>query len=322
MTGPFGSVAPQIAQLSPFPTGGSDGKKPLIGGWQRRRSPKTVESFARRFPGANIGIPTGEPSDVTVIDVDNADAIDGAIARFGESPVMVETPKGGAHIYFRHNGEGSRTRVDGAPIDIRGKGGQVIYPPSFRPDTGEPYKLIRGRPEDLADLPPIRPGALPETTVQQSGAGQRNDTLFRWALRQARACDDFDALLDCLASENDSLSNPLPSAEIVQIARSAWGYEERGQNLVGRGAWARVDREGLRAFDGCPDALYLWSRLEIEHGWRHGGEFILANALAVPLGWTLPRLRKAVAHLSKVGRLEQTHRGGRGPKDPPRYRLK
>ena len=62
-------------------------------------------------------------------------------------------------------------------------------------------------------------------------------------------------------------------------------------------------------------------RLRAVHGRRNGGEFALANAFAESLGWGLTRFRKARDFLTERGFIACTHPGGKGPGDPPRYRL-
>ena len=63
--GPFGSMAAEYAarNLRPFPTGGSDGKRPLIRGW-RRLHLGAVSNLSRRFPSANIGVLDGDAGTV------------------------------------------------------------------------------------------------------------------------------------------------------------------------------------------------------------------------------------------------------------------
>lgn len=76
-------------------------------------------------------IVTGEISNITVIDCDNADAVDDCIASGIESPMKQRT-KRGVHFVFRFGGERNTVRVNGIDgVDRRGEGGYVkAYPDS------------------------------------------------------------------------------------------------------------------------------------------------------------------------------------------------
>jgi hypothetical protein len=97
--------------------------------------------------GALIGMPTGSPSGLIVLDVDvpgdtheqNGFASLDVIAEHGfsvpESPLVVQTVSGGRHFYFRRPAEGLRSRNGILPgVDLKADGGYVICPPSRRPD--------------------------------------------------------------------------------------------------------------------------------------------------------------------------------------------
>jgi hypothetical protein len=58
--------------------------------------------------------------------------------------------------------------------------------------------------------------------------GQRNNTLWRYCMRQAHYCDDFDALLDVARTRNDDCLLLLDDGELVKVAESAWGYTVTG----------------------------------------------------------------------------------------------
>ena len=140
-------------------------------------------------------------------------------------------------------------------------------------------------------------------------------------MRQASSCDDFNALLDCLASENDNLPEPLEEKEVVKIARSVWKYQIERRNWIGEGSKIVTNREDIDAFLRDSNAFLLWSDLRACHGWRQGGDFVLANATAARFGWTEDRFKKARNRLVEMGRLQLTWEGGNGPGDPPKFRL-
>ncbi|MFG1329628.1 DUF3987 domain-containing protein [Xanthobacter autotrophicus] len=154
-----------------------------------------IIAWWKRWPEAMIGLPTGAASGVWVLDldvdgakkIDGRDALDQLEATHGQLPngPCAETPRGGVHIFFRHDPERLVRNSVGkvaSGIDVRGDGGYVVLAPSVRSDgrsyqwlsvpfadTDFPdapdwlYRLIeRPKPEPVsAPSPPIRP--LPDT---------------------------------------------------------------------------------------------------------------------------------------------------------------
>jgi hypothetical protein len=109
--------------------------------------PVKVEATRRRYPKANIGIPTGKASGLYVVDLDTAK--DGfhswarVEARYGCALTMEqETGSGGAHLVFTYPAEGTwrntRGRL-GAGVDTRGEGGYIMVAPSIHP-LGRAYR--------------------------------------------------------------------------------------------------------------------------------------------------------------------------------------
>ena len=112
-------------------------KKPAVT-WAKYQkelpSEDEIKSWSTRFTG--WGLATGELSRVVVIDVD-LDKLEEAETILGVkliSPIMVKTPSGGTHIYYRWSEELRNTvKIENAPIDFRGDGGLVVIPPSVSP---------------------------------------------------------------------------------------------------------------------------------------------------------------------------------------------
>ena len=166
-----------------IPTGKKDGKKPLIGNWQNVGK-KAATELAKQFPDANIAVIDGDK--VTRIDVDDPELMDGAIQRFGNTPVKVQTPSGGYHLWYAANGERRKVRIDGLKIDVLGKGGYGVAPPSVCPGKGE-YRFIEGSLEDTERLPVIRIGSLPmaesyQDELTEEEAAKRRDEALKRAL--------------------------------------------------------------------------------------------------------------------------------------------
>lgn len=133
-----------------------DGKRPILKGWQQLPKPSRREIEVWIAAGRNLGLRTGNTSGVVVIDDDTDGSAEGDL---GLPPtVTVITGSGKRHYYFRASNEAipnSASRI--LPrVDVRGDGGQVVYPGSVHPDTGEAYRWLVGHsPEeiDLAELP-------------------------------------------------------------------------------------------------------------------------------------------------------------------------
>ncbi len=129
-------------------------KRPLID-WERfqheRAPPDAVAEWYRRWPEANVGVVTGEISNLVVLDIDPHHGGDDSIHRLERQsetlPVTVEavTGGGGRHLYFAHPAGLVRNRAGLAQgIDLRGDGGYIVAPPSIHP-SGKRYAFLPGR---------------------------------------------------------------------------------------------------------------------------------------------------------------------------------
>jgi len=131
----------------------SPGKHPRIGGGVKSASSDAdqVRRWWAQWPDAWIGVATGAPSGVWVLDIDSKapdeESLDGWAAlqfwqqQHGELDTLrSETGGGGLHLWFRMPdgrdvGNRQRLRVDGeesprSGVDVRGTGGYVVAPPS------------------------------------------------------------------------------------------------------------------------------------------------------------------------------------------------
>jgi hypothetical protein len=146
------------------------GKHPVNGGWTEKtqlfRETRKIAGEARLHPNGNIGSATGLATGLVIIDVDVADGKPGleSFARLETecgplppTPIVV-TGSGGFQYHL------SETEIEFknsagviAPgIDIRGKGGVGVLPPSIH-RSGNKYQWKEGRvPRDvpIAPLPP------------------------------------------------------------------------------------------------------------------------------------------------------------------------
>jgi len=342
--GPFSAAALELRAhgLAPIPLGGDNGKKPLISSFTKMKRPPSTDTllkWSEKYPLANVGIVT-DLSGVTIVDIDDPALLDGMIERFGDTPLKTTTPSGGFHLWYLANGEPSRTGLDGLKVDIKARGGMVVVPPSVRlsgPHAGQRYGFLSGDWNDLSRLPKIMPGGLLQSTVQHPSSvripvGQRNDTLWRYLLRQAPYCNDIDTLIDVAQSwNNDQAENPLPDAEVVRTARSALKFQTEGRNWVGSAGVCQIAAplmEQVLAFSANhgPHAVALYLKLQKEHAPRDSrGEVfpVVPKAMARDkvLPWTEYQFSCGLKVLREFPLLELVKRGGTRKGDANLYRF-
>lgn len=235
------------------------GKRPLVqhGFHEASTEAGQVAAWWRRWPAANIGIPTGPVSGVEVVDVDVHTTGTGFPAfrtahREGHAAgwaALVRTPSGGLHAYYPADPDRPQPSWQAAQahVDFRGAGGYIIAPPSViaRPNgLRVPYRLIvaSGTPAEPVDAAQLRSFLDPRTPIPISqtsrslrqgadsrvlagwvaarGEGERNRGLFWAACRLAEAGAPPSAVLDALgpAAEHAGLG----SREIIATIRSAY----------------------------------------------------------------------------------------------------
>ena len=126
------------------------GKRPLTASGFRDAAtdPGRIEAWWRRWPGANVGVPTGPRSGLLVLDVDPREGGDESLEalerRRGAAPrtTRARTGGGGSHLYFRYPAGpavANSAGFLGSGLDVRGEGGYVVAPPSR---TTGPYEWI------------------------------------------------------------------------------------------------------------------------------------------------------------------------------------
>lgn len=136
---PAAATAYAAAGIPVFPCA-PGGKRPLTvhGFHDATIDLAQVSGWWRRFPAANIGIPTGHLMDVLDVDVHAAGTGFPALRTLQQKDLIsgwgqaVRSPSGGLHLYYpadpdQPRGSWSRGR---AHVDFRGVGGYIIAPPS------------------------------------------------------------------------------------------------------------------------------------------------------------------------------------------------
>ncbi len=159
-------------------------KKPYLNEWQNKATTdtETIKKWWQEYPGASIGCVTGPASGVWVLDIDLPDGPDTLQAlqkENGELPKTFkqQTGSGGFQLFFNYNGTEIRnsSRKVGPGVDVRGKNGFCILPPSPHP-SGNQYQWIEKQkhpaqaPDWLVEL--VKTPPEPETYIYHGKAGQ------------------------------------------------------------------------------------------------------------------------------------------------------
>jgi len=119
-------------------------------------NPAAIERWWRA-QDYNIGIPTGAPSGVWVLDIDGDEGRESLAAlqeKHGALPATVTSVTArGPHLWFAYTGPVPCSTARVAPgVDVKGDGGYAIAPPSVHP-TGHVYHWA----PDSADVPAPAP---------------------------------------------------------------------------------------------------------------------------------------------------------------------
>jgi hypothetical protein len=151
------------------------GKHPIHANWQiaALRDAAAVAAYWTAHPRANVGLATGAPSGVWVLDVDPEHggdvALQALIETYGPLPPTRkhQTGSGGCHFLWRMPADFELTNRRGqlpVGLDVRGTGGQIVMPPSVSGKGGY-FVLSDAEPVDapawLLDL--IRPAPYGDT---------------------------------------------------------------------------------------------------------------------------------------------------------------
>lgn len=192
-------------------------KKPFIA-WQEYQGRKATEAEIRqwwgKWPGAMIGLVTGEISGLFVVDCDSREGFDTVQEHLPDSLEIptARTPRGGWHFYFQNPANSGLTTKAGIMpgVDIRGEGGYIIATPSKNAE-GKLYgwleclSLIEVAPPPLPDA--LQGALLINNNLYRGGCGQDNSprpqettkaTTDHKFFQQGRRDDDLFHAANCL----------------------------------------------------------------------------------------------------------------------------
>jgi hypothetical protein len=235
---------------------------------------KQIREWWSKSPRAMIGMPTGLASGIDVLDIDVKpdEQIDGhkfvpGFARL--SPVEVQTPSGGTHLYFRSEGKvRNSTDLIGPGVDTRGEGGYVILPLSSNAQ-GE-YDFVKGGEiylgDDRSKLPPFPSELLSKLGARCTGWG----------------------------SDTPTADPKLVAAGVAVIPNSDLGWEE--WKIMGMAIWRATggSADGFAIFDewsrksGKYDAAnteQAWAQITRSPPTRIGAGTIFHHANKADPGW-------------------------------------
>ena len=258
-----------IDRCGPWPLFPADArtKRPLISTGRDHAEHASIELgtihawFGQRFRGAAIGMPTGAPSGVVVIDADRKHDGEALLAELelalGPLPRTrtVRTQSGGLHVYLAHPGNGIRVRTgagkasplgrllgDVAGVDVRADGGIVILPPScgysWIADDDEPLppipRMWLAAIQGAGDPPPPPPPSSRPVRRASTGRwsdpergpaicdGGRNTALFRRGVAlRHEGATNAEIEDDLLRVNAVRCKPPLAEREARRIAASA-----------------------------------------------------------------------------------------------------
>jgi hypothetical protein len=153
--------------------------------------PDRIRAWWRRYPAANLAVPTGTGT-ADVLDVDvRADGTGypafnqlkraGLLTGYGR---VIATPSGGLHAYFFGTGQPS-SRLPAHHLDLKAAGGYVLVPPSVIDDRR--YEVVHraARAAGRLDWPAVRALLDPPTAAPALPRGAHQDrggmaALARW----------------------------------------------------------------------------------------------------------------------------------------------
>lgn len=227
-------------RVIPIPEGS---KGPKLARWQQRAStdPEQLQRwFARPH---NLGVvPAGSQYAIVDLDVKRVDGVANWRSllreRGGdESEVVVETPSGGQHWYYRIEQETRSLKRHDLGIELCASTGQCVAPPSVVGSGTYRWQFV----DDVSAAPPLpgwvlelQPEAHVPTAelVRDYGVGSRNTSLLIMAKRLAYAGMTLEQVYDCCLWLDSRADTPLAAesqAEFDAVVRRGVGYGGKGR---------------------------------------------------------------------------------------------
>ncbi len=142
-----------------------------------------IRCWWANHPNATIGIPTGQPSGLVVMDIDprhgGDHSLQGLIDEHGSLPETLTaiTGGGGTHYYFKYPSfpVNSSTSKIASGIDVKADGGYVIVPPSGHESGNDYYWDGDFDLEIVSDMPQWLLELIDEAEQQNSPLAETGD---------------------------------------------------------------------------------------------------------------------------------------------------
>lgn len=207
-----------------------------------------IKKWFLNNPNYNIGLPTGDRSGVTVIDVDikkedGKQTMKNIVNKFESLPSTItqHTGSGGVHYLFKHP-HGMKSSINVLPgIDIRAEGGYIVLPPSRHPN-GESYRWMDDLspittelaylPDYLLDLLNRREESVSKNDwrnlFNNTTEGERNVNLTSLTGLLLRRYVDPRLVFEIIKMWNETRVNPpMSSTEVEKVFKSIIKREAR-----------------------------------------------------------------------------------------------
>ena len=235
-------------------------KIPLIN-WKdyqtKRAGIEEIVDWWTKFPNAQIGIVTGEISNLTVVDIES----DGDFNLIKDQTYKIKTGGGGIHLYFQFEKEFKNAVRVFPSVDIRGTGGYVVACPSvmqkgayselntlpvIKMSSGTKKMLLEANKKLLpwnATSGEVKAPDISTSKLEYMGAGtgSRNDSMTKYAgsIHAKLHPSLWDSIgLQMFESANFQNIPPLPKRELDLIWKSI-SNRESSQNPGGRDFFPR-----------------------------------------------------------------------------------
>ena len=240
------------------------GKHPRFKWIKQQETPYTVAELIEiweKHPKANVGIVTGRVSNLVVLDIDGEEGLKSLSSvglPFEDLPTSptVNTGGGGKHVYYRYPEDSEfLTKASVLPkVDIRGKGGFVVAPPSIHL-SGNAYEWVEGR--SIYGIDPVDADLellfkeTPEVDNSKTGKGthwydrlisgvnegSRNESATRLAGRYIQKGISQIEVKFMLNAWNTTNIPPLSESEISQVIKSVTKKDNEASGLGDLAQW-------------------------------------------------------------------------------------
>ena len=300
-----------------MPTGGDNGKRPLLGFSKNKRHPyDLVIQRLEKTNSQTYGIRLNGLI-VLDIDVDDPSLMTEIHRRFGYTDCIVKTGRG-FHLYYSTSEKVIlNLHGDGLTVDVKqGLNAFALGPHSLRPD-GVLYQFHR-EPFSLCDVPPIKQEKKPSfgTVISPSNKAQsgiRHNFLMRKAREYIEYVESKEELLQNLLYDRDTYCadpSSVPDVEVDGIAYWIWDKRLKNKIYSKSNSAFRISREVFHQIRALPNghvALDLYLYLNDKHGHILGKTFqISVDALQRTAGFAFGQkaLRRSINQLLELGYLK------------------